>query len=46
MWLKNEPYFRSRDQRARQQGSERNKVGSMLDGALDELRRRTEAIDG
>jgi hypothetical protein len=45
-WLKKEPYFRSRDQRARQQGSERNKVGSMLDGALDELRRRTEAIDG
>jgi len=45
MWLKNEPYFRSRDQRTRQHGSERNKAGSMLDGALDEIR-RAEAIDG
>jgi hypothetical protein len=44
-WLTNELYFRRRDQRARQHGSERKKSGSMLDAALAEVR-KAEAIDG
>jgi hypothetical protein len=43
LWLQKEPYFRAH--RARQQGSERNKRGSMLDAALDEVR-KAEAING
>jgi hypothetical protein len=43
-WLLDEPYYRRR-RAAREHGNQRNKPSSMLDAALDELR-KAEGIDG